>query len=88
MPDCDCDELQLEHLRNAKNYDLTENDKHKEVLATITDKTKWYLVHSAVGHYRTVRALEYFEANGFEHAVAIDGGFKAWKDAGKDVVED
>jgi rhodanese-related sulfurtransferase len=76
------------HLPNAKNYDLTEDDKFKDVLATITDKTKWYIVHSAVGHYRTVRALEYFEANGFEHAVAIDGGFKAWKDAGKEVVKD
>jgi hypothetical protein len=32
-------------------------------------------VHSAVGHYRTVRALEYFEVNNFEHAVAIDGGY-------------
>ncbi len=76
------------HLPNAKNYDLTDDDKFKDVLATITDKTKWYIVHSAVGHYRTVRALEYFEANGFEHAVAIDGGFKAWKDAGKEVVKD
>ncbi len=76
------------HLPNAKNYNLTDDDKFKEVLATITDKAKWYLVHSAVGHYRTVRALEYFEANGFEHAVAIDGGFKAWKDAGKEVVKD
>jgi rhodanese-related sulfurtransferase len=74
------------HLPNAKNYNLTDDDKYKDVLATITDKTKWYIVHSAVGHYRTVRALEYFEANGFEHAVAIDGGFKAWKDAGKTVV--
>jgi rhodanese-related sulfurtransferase len=75
------------HLPNAKNYNLTEDDNFKDVLATITDKTKWYLVHSAVGHYRTVRALEYFEANGFEHAVALDGGFKAWKDAGKEVVK-
>jgi phage shock protein E len=76
------------HLPNATNYDLTDDDKFKDVLATITDKTKWYIVHSAVGHYRTVRALEYFEANNFEHAVAIDGGFKAWKDAGKEVVKD
>lgn len=76
------------HLANAKNYNLTNDDNYKSVLATITDKTKWYVVHSAVGHYRTVRALEYFEANGFEHAVAIDGGIKAWKDAGKPVVTD
>jgi rhodanese-related sulfurtransferase len=76
------------HLPNAKNYNLTDDATYKDVLATITDKTKWYLVHSAVGHYRTVRALEYFEANNFEHAVAIDGGFKAWKDAGQPVVKE
>jgi phage shock protein E len=76
------------HLPNARNYNLTDDAGYKDVLATITDKTKWYLVHSAVGHYRTVRALEYFEANNFEHAVAIDGGFKAWKDAGQPVVKE
>lgn len=76
------------HLPNAKNYNLTDDATYKEVLATITDKTKWYLVHSAVGHYRTVRALEYFEANGFEHAVAINGGIAAWKKAGQPVVKD
>jgi len=75
------------HLANAKNYDLTDDDKYQEVLATITDKTKWYIVHSAVGHYRTVRALEYFEANGFEHAVAIDGGYAAWAKAGQPTVK-
>jgi rhodanese-related sulfurtransferase len=71
------------HLPNAKNYNLTDDATYKDVLATITDKTKWYLVHSAVGHYRTVRALEYFEANNFEHAVAIDGGYAAWVKAGQ-----
>lgn len=75
------------HLPNAKNYNLTDDDNYKAVLATITDKTAWYLVHSAVGHYRTVRALEYFEANGFEHAVAIDGGYAAWAAAGKPTVK-
>ena len=75
------------HLPNAKNYNLTDDATYKDVLATITDKSKWYLVHSAVGHYRTVRALEYFEANGFEHAVAIDGGYAAWKKAGQPTVQ-
>ncbi len=75
------------HLPNAKNYNLTDDATYKDVLATITDKNKWYLVHSAVGHYRTVRALEYFEANNFEHAVAIDGGYAAWKKAGQPTVQ-
>jgi rhodanese-related sulfurtransferase len=75
------------HLPNAKNCDLTDDIKYKDVIATITDKTKWYLVHSVVGHFRTVRALEYFEANGFEHAVAIDGGYAAWVKAGLPTVK-
>ena len=75
------------HLPNAKNYNLTDDNDYTNVLKTITDKSAWYLVHSAVGHYRTVRALEYFEANNFEHAVAIDGGFAAWKKAGEPIVK-
>ena len=71
------------HLPNAKNYNLTDDATYKDVLATITDKTKWYIVNSAVGHYRTVRALEYFEANGFDHVVALDGGYAAWAKAGQ-----
>lgn len=31
---------------------------------------------------------QYFEANHFPHVVAIDGGFKAWKDAGQPIAKD
>jgi phage shock protein E len=82
------EEFSAGHLLNAKNYNLTDDATYKGVLATITDKSKWYIVHSAVGHYRTVRALEYFEANNFEHVVALDGGYKAWKDAGQPVIKE
>jgi rhodanese-related sulfurtransferase len=74
------------HLPNAKNYDVSDEATYKSVLAPL-DKTKWYLVHSVVGHFRTVRALEFFEANGFEHAAAIDGGYAAWKKAGQPTVQ-
>ncbi len=77
------EEFSAGHLPNAKNYNLTDDATYKSVLETITDKTKWYLVNSAVGHYRTVRALEYFEANGFEHVAAVDGGYSAWAKAGQ-----
>ena len=81
------EEFSAGHLPNAKNYNLTDDATYKDVLATITDKTKWYIVNSAVGHYRTVRALEYFEANGFDHVVAIDGGYAAWAKAGEPTVK-
>lgn len=74
------------HLKGAVSLDVTDDDHYKEALQPL-DKKKWYVVHSVTGHYRTVRALEYFEANGFEHAVAIEGGYQAWVAAGKPVVK-
>ncbi len=72
------------HLPNARNLDVTDDEHYREVLKPL-DKTKRYVVHSVTGHYRTVRALEYFEANGFENVVAIDGGYQAWVSAGKPI---
>jgi rhodanese-related sulfurtransferase len=74
------------HLPNARNLDVTDDEHYKEFLKPL-DKTKRYLVHSVTGHYRTVRTFEYFEANGFENAVAIEGGYQAWVAAGKPVVK-
>jgi thiosulfate sulfurtransferase len=74
------------HLPNARNLDVTDDVNYRDALKPL-DKTKRYLVHSVTGHYRTVRALEYFEANGFENAVAINGGYQAWAAAGKPVVK-
>ena len=80
------DEFASGHIPNSQNHDLTNEATYKDVLAKL-DKSKWYVVLSAGGHYRTVRALEYFEANGFPHAVALKGGFSAWEDAGKPSVK-
>lgn len=74
------------HLPNAKSLDVTDDLHYTEVLKPL-DKTKRYIVHSVTGHYRTVRALEYFEAHGFENVVAINGGYQAWAAAGKPVVK-
>lgn len=74
------------HLPNARSLDVTDDEHYKEVLKPL-DKTKRYVVHSVTGHYRTVRALEYFEANGFESVVAINGGYAAWVAAGKPVIK-
>ncbi|HAB17194.1 MAG TPA: rhodanese-like domain-containing protein [Verrucomicrobiota bacterium] len=74
------------HIKGAVNLDVTDDDHYKDALKPL-DKSKHYIVHSVTGHYRTVRALEYFEANGFENAVAIEGGYQAWVAAGKPVVK-
>ena len=72
------------HIPGAKNVDLSDKETYLNNLKPL-DKNKRYLVYSVVGHFRTVRALEYFEANGVPHAAAIDGGFKAWSTANKPV---
>jgi rhodanese-related sulfurtransferase len=74
------------HILNSTNYSVQNDANYKDILAPL-DKTKWYLVHSAVGHWRTVRALEYFETNDFQHVVAIDGGYGAWTNAGQPVIK-
>lgn len=74
------------HLPNARNLDVTDDEHYKEVLKPL-DKTKRYVVHSVTGHYRTVRALEYFQEHGFENVVAIEGGYQAWAAAGKPTVK-
>jgi phage shock protein E len=74
------------HLPNATNYSVQDDTTYKAILAPL-DKTKWYLIHSAVGHWRTVRTLEYFETNDFQHVVAIDGGYTAWAKAGQPVIK-
>lgn len=70
------------HLPKAENHDLTDEATYRSVLAKL-DKSKRYVVVSNSGGYRTIRALDYFEANNFPNAVVLKGGFGAWADAGK-----
>jgi rhodanese-related sulfurtransferase len=79
-------EYEAGHLPNATNYSVQDDATYKAILAPL-DKTKWYLVHSAVGHWRTVRTLEYFETNDFQHVAALDGGYAAWVKAGQPVIK-
>lgn len=74
------------HLAGAKSLDVTDDASYRQALKPL-DKTKRYLVHSISGGYRTVRVFEYFQENGFEHAVAIKGGYQAWTAAGKPTVK-
>lgn len=74
------------HIPHAQSLDLSDDVDWLANLKTL-DPKKRYVIHSVVGHYRTVRALEYFQANGFPDAIAIEGGFAAWTKAGKPVVK-
>ena len=48
------------------------------------DKSKTYLVHCAAG-VRSAKACAKMEGLGFTNLINLEGGFTAWKDAGKPV---
>lgn len=73
------DEYKGGHIDGALNHDFTEDSFRAEVQQL--DKTKPYLVHCASGA-RSGRSLKIFKELGFEHVYHLDGGIKAWQDAG------
>ena len=72
------------HIAGAKNVDFLESDFEKQVAALERDKT--YLIHCASGS-RSMGALPLFQKLGFTSLYHLDGGFSAWKRAGKPVTK-
>lgn len=67
-------------LAGAKNVDFNGSDFAGQ-LARL-DREATYLIHCAVGG-RSSKALATFERLGFRSVVHLDGGFNAWRNAGK-----
>lgn len=76
------EEYKGEHIASAVNVDFFTEDFAKEL--DKLDKAKTYLVHCASGK-RSTSSLKTFEKLGFKNLFHLDGGIKAWKDAGKSV---
>lgn len=72
------------HIVGAKNVDFLESDFETKVAALERDKT--YLIHCASGS-RSMGALPLFQKLGFASFYHLDGGFSAWKRAGKPVAK-
>ena len=70
------------HIAGAKQLDFNAPD-FKAKLAAL-DRDQPYLVHCASGG-RSTKALTTFKALGFKNVTHLDGGFNAWKAAGKPV---
>jgi rhodanese-related sulfurtransferase len=71
------------HIAGAKNIDYSNGDFAKKVGEL--DKSKDYLIHCAAGG-RSAKALNLMKDQKFSGAVYhMDGGFNAWKQAGKPV---
>ena len=71
------------HIQGAKLVDFNASD-FKAKLGEL-DRNQPYLLHCASGR-RSTKALETFKALGFQEIIHLDGGFNAWKAAGKPVV--
>lgn len=71
------------HIAGAKQLDFNAPDFKTKLAALNRDQP--YLVHCASGR-RSTKALDTFKALGFKNVTHLDGGFNAWKTAGKPVV--
>lgn len=70
------------HLAGATNIDFFASSFEKKLSAL--DKDKTYLVHCAVGG-RSAKVREKMKALNFKSIYHLDGGIKAWEEAGKKV---
>jgi rhodanese-related sulfurtransferase len=78
------EEFQSGHIAGAKNVDF-QDDKFAEQLAGL-DKNAPYVLHCAAGG-RSTRALKKMNELGFKTIYHMNGGFNAWKEAGKPVAK-
>lgn len=72
------------HLTNSVLLDYRSPDFAAQVAKM--DKSKQYLVHCA-GGARSARACTKMESLGFTNLVNLEGGYGAWKEAGKPVTK-
>lgn len=76
------EEFSQGHIKDARNVDFYEDDFEANLAKLDRDQT--YLVHCASGG-RSGKSLEAFERLGFKSIVHLDGGYRAWVDAGQSV---
>lgn len=77
-------EFQAGHLKNAVNINYNAPDFEQQ-LARL-DKSKPYMVHCAAGG-RSTKSLSAFQKLGFQNVRHLDGGLRAWQQAGLPVVK-
>jgi phage shock protein E len=78
------DEFKAGSVPGAVNLDFKSADFAKRLGEL--DRSKTYLVHCASGN-RSKQSLPVFEKAGFTTLYHLDGGFKAWADAGLPVAK-
>ncbi len=78
------EEFQAGHLNGALNWDIENGDFQKNMPSL--DKNKPVLVYCAVGG-RSATSANKLNAAGYTKVYDLKGGIKAWKAAGKPVVQ-
>lgn len=72
------------HISNATNIDVLQSD-FKEKVASL-DKEKPVMVYCKMGG-RSAKAATILKEMGFKDVTDLEGGFTAWKSAGKGIEE-
>jgi phage shock protein E len=79
------EEFKEGHIKGAVNANWQNLDEFKAKTANL-DKNKPVYVYCLAG-VRSDKAADYLLKSGFKQVVGLDGGIKAWNDAGKPVVK-
>lgn len=69
------------HIKNAVNINWQNTDEFTSKAAKL-DKSKPVYVYCLAGP-RSDKATDWLLKNGFTNVIGLDGGIRAWKDAGK-----
>jgi rhodanese-related sulfurtransferase len=75
------DEFAEGHINKAININWQDPEEFK-TKASQLDKSKPVYIYCLAG-VRSEKATDWLLKNGFKNVVGLDGGIKAWKDAGK-----
>ena len=77
------EEFKSGHITGAINANWQNLEEFKSKTAKL-DKTKPVYVYCLAG-VRSEKAADHLLKSGFKQVIGLDGGIKAWKDAGKPV---
>lgn len=76
------DEWRKEHIRGARH--IGKGVIERDIEALVPDKDRTLLLYCG-GGYRSALAADNLQKMGYHNVYSVDGGFRAYKDAGKEM---
>lgn len=80
------EEFDAGHIKGALNFDYYSDDFEEQVEEQLKDKNKPYIVYCRSG-MRSLYSADILKDLGYTDITNMKGGFLAWQNAGKPVVE-